>query len=83
MRPVVIYCRVDGTGGFWVRPCEEFFDGRFRQTQRAAPAIFRGAGVNRVTGPEKEPGELDVDHDRVARRDTTAVRDPVDDRRHG
>lgn len=71
MTPVVIYSRVDLSGGFWVRPCEEFFDGRFRQTTRAAPAIFSGRGIN--NGPDRPPSERDVDHDIVAERDTTAV----------
>lgn len=30
LKPVVIYRRADGQGPVWVRPSEQFFDGRFR-----------------------------------------------------
>jgi len=30
LKPMVIYQRVDGSGPVWVRPAEQFFDGRFR-----------------------------------------------------
>lgn len=31
LTPVVIYRQVGENGPMWVRPCAEFFDGRFRQ----------------------------------------------------
>lgn len=30
LKPMVIYQRYDGHGPVWVRPADEFFDGRFR-----------------------------------------------------
>lgn len=33
MKPMVIYQSYDGTGPVWIRPSEQFFDGRFRNWQ--------------------------------------------------
>lgn len=35
LQPQVVYRRSDGTGPSFIRPCAEFFDGRFRSDDRA------------------------------------------------
>lgn len=82
--PVVIYSPVDNPDSIWVRPCYEFFDGRF-MAQAAAltspeprmKAFARGGPVTvraEVPVMGSHGPEAILPDPQVARRDTMAVR---------
>lgn len=76
--PVVIYRELGKHGGVWVRPCYEFFDGRFERVARHEEGGPTASGKMVLEVPDHSVPDRNP---QVARRDTRPVpprgRDPV------
>ena len=74
--PAVIYTPVEGTGEIWVRPCEEFFDGRFLQSPgptRTVKINIGGVGIEDAVEALKGYPTPEDGHPQVAKRDTQVI----------
>lgn len=76
MRPVVVYSEAEQPDAVWTRPCEEFFDGRFQQHHSAKPNFGPG-GLPPIAGLAQQPEGAPDPTERIARRDSVAVRPRV------